>query len=88
MRRVSNCKFQVKFWALSKDVDFRPCASAQGRDGKEDEGCGGVRARGSDPIGGVRVVEYRHRGARLPFAVITQPRIGAKARMPKRLLIT
>ena len=32
--------FKLKFLTLSKGVDFQPCASAQGRDGKEDEGCG------------------------------------------------
>ena len=31
--------FDRSFRALSKREDSRPCASAQGRDGKEDEGC-------------------------------------------------
>ena len=40
--------FMRNFLALSKDVDFHPCASAQGRDSKEDEG---VRdTMGSDPM--------------------------------------
>ena len=33
--------FDRSFWALSKREDSRSCASAQGRDGKEDEGCEG-----------------------------------------------
>ena len=33
--------FDRSFRALSKREDSRPCASAQGRDGKEDEGCDG-----------------------------------------------
>ncbi len=32
--------FDRSFRALSKREDSMPCASAQGRDGKEDEGCG------------------------------------------------
>ena len=33
--------FMRNFRALSKSVEFHPCASAQGRDGKEDEGVRG-----------------------------------------------
>ena len=36
--------FDRSFRALSKREDSRPCASAQGRDGKEDEGARGKGA--------------------------------------------
>ena len=44
--------FDRSFRALSKREDSRPCASAQGRDGKEDEGCEG-EGRGKLRGGGI-----------------------------------
>ena len=45
--------FDRSFRALSKREDSRPCASAQGRDGMEDEGCEGEwrgKLRGSPAL--------------------------------------
>jgi len=42
--------FMRNFLALSKDVAFHPCASAQGRDSKEDERVRGRRRKGRETI--------------------------------------
>ena len=44
--------FMRNFRALSKSVEFHPCASAQGREGKEDGGGGGEGGREGKPSPG------------------------------------
>ena len=44
--RSATVNFMRNFRALSKSVEFHPCASAQGRDSKEDEGVQGRRRKG------------------------------------------
>ena len=48
--------FMRNFLALSKDVAFHPCASAQGRDSKEDEGVRGRRKKGRETISRARAL--------------------------------
>ena len=48
--------FMRNFLALSKDVAFHPCASAQGRDGKEDEGVRGRRRKGGETVSRARAL--------------------------------
>ena len=48
--------FMRNFRALSKGVEFHPCASAQGRDSKEYEGVRGRRRKGRETVSRARAL--------------------------------
>lgn len=57
-KRSATVNFMRNFRALSKDVAFHPCASAQGRDSKEDEGVRGEKEEGKPSPGHGRYAAF------------------------------